>query len=751
MPKLPYINTEKWIAYAVSACILFFNITHAKQATAMVPIVDGWAVLNRIMHFKLGEISWDQYLLGPHGAHLHSVVYFVALLDFNFAGGQQKIMQAISLSATVLFCFFIIRILIRQGLEIGKNPFLLSLVAAATAAVLSNIIDYETLLHPFQVVLSLARLTYIVLLWALIKGVIERNIPLYIATIIFSIVAVSFHGSGHIFAICVILTHLLAWRNGWWLAASTTPLLSVLLLQSYYSPEGGELSQIYNVVNIHSLSLFFPAVFAYFASPLRLFLPIIGDPATLLIGFVLLCSTVGLTTITIINILNLRSWLQRILWKKPRAPETRRQPEGEMIFFAIVGMFVLISAVAAALFWIIRTKDGTFDEAPYRYVLGSARYGSFASLSYVMIMAACLRATITGKKGSPFRFPDGLSETVTLVLLTSALWSSYRVIQIYDFDDQLNYAAAGISIGLSPIQPEAEVVWPGAKGDWYWKTELPKTVAYLRAVGKGVWHSLPEIGAKGEIFDTTHIISNVDRLPVVSDKNLGRCAFTGKISSKDFNFSKMSLLLPVVTSDGIVNGYAVLTRQSSDQSERLIKGFVLCPLGYREDVTLFLAPAMKVPQNMHFDVQAFGRSVGERAISPLSDMKGEFHCALESESAALSDILVITIRNLSAFDWRFGEGRFPLRIGVHFLKLDGTLLLDEGFRFPDDPVIMRNSSITIRFPLAELSLKRIAEDQREVIANIGLVQDGYAWFEPLNCKVMIRRIAGSRGVQFKQL
>lgn len=110
-------QTTKRIAYIVALAVFIINLTLAMQATSMLPIVDGWAVLNRIMHYNFGELSWDQYLFRPHGAHLHFIVYAVAWLDYHFFDGQQKLMQAVSLGATALFCLIIVTLIIRQGLR----------------------------------------------------------------------------------------------------------------------------------------------------------------------------------------------------------------------------------------------------------------------------------------------------------------------------------------------------------------------------------------------------------------------------------------------------------------------------------------------------------------------------------------------------------------------------------------------------------------------------------------------------------
>jgi len=733
------LNATKWIAYSAALGVLVFNLTLAVQSMPMVPFGDGWGILNRIMHFDFGELSWDQYLFRPHGAHLHSIVFLIAWLDFHFAGGQQELMRILSLGATSLFSAFFVVLLIREGLRSRTPMPVVALATATTVAILTGIADYETMLHPFQVVLSVARLSYIVLLWVLIIALIDQKRWIYFISIALSMLAVSFHGSGYIFAICVILAHVLACRNRWWMAVCLLPLLACIIIQTHYSQGGTELTQLSSIINKRALLAFPPAVFAYFASPLWLLYSKIGGPAILLIGFVLFSITITLTVIAVIKVLGLRSWSPSTLWEEIVRSRIGKQPEKELVLFSILGMFIMLTSVAAALFWIVRTNAPGLDRLPYLYILHSGRYGAYAGLAYVMFIAAILRFTGRAIKGTAW-LNEGLGTVILILLLLVAVWSSRRESMSYDNDDRLHIAVAGISLGMSPTQSEVEAVWPGANKDGYWATELPLTVTHYRAEYKGVWNNLPTLGAKGGAFYAGHLINNVKRLAVATDTNPGRCGFSGTISAEAGNYRKLSLLLPVATSDGTINGYAALTRQSSGQPDRLVKGFVLCPKGAGENTPLFLAHDIQAtpPQNITFD----SRSIGMRAIVPLSDMKGNLLCALESKrrTAVLSDTLVLTIRNNSDFDWKLGVGKFPLRVGVHLYNLDGTLLRgDDGFRVPTDAYITSNGSVEIRFPLDGLSLKGIAEGQREVAAEFGLVQDGHAWFSGLSCKMVLRK------------
>jgi putative flippase GtrA len=156
-----------------------------------------------------------------------------------------------------------------------------------------------------------------------------------------------------------------------------------------------------------------------------------------------------------------------------------------------------------------------------------------------------------------------------------------------------------------------------------------------------------------------------------------------------------------------------------------------------------------------FSAAQLDRGNGEKPISPLSDMQGEFRCVIASSTPvdAGNDILVLTIANNSDFDWKFNQGNFPLQVGVHLRSLDGTLLrFDDGLRLStgtpgyvtgkitqSEPLsIPRGTEGQIRFPLSKIDLKGIGKDHQDLVADFRMVQDGHAWFEHLGCKVIIK-------------
>jgi hypothetical protein len=129
--------------------------------------------------------------------------------------------------------------------------------------------------------------------------------------------------------------------------------------------------------------------------------------------------------------------------------------------------------------------------------------------------------------------------------------------------------------------------------------------------------------------------------------------------------------------------------------------------------------------------------LGQTTIAQLSDMHGKMNCKVEpGNKDDGADTLVLTIKNESIFDWRLGDGSFPIRIGVHIRQPDGHLLQwDDGYRVPSSAYINQGTSHTIRMQLNTLPLSTEERGKGPLVAEFALVQDGNAWFGNINCLV----------------
>ena len=135
------------------------------------------------------------------------------------------------------------------------------------------------------------------------------------------------------------------------------------------------------------------------------------------------------------------------------------------------------------------------------------------------------------------------------------------------------------------------------------------------------------------------------------------------------------------------------------------------------------------------------RGSGEKAIQPLTDMKGQMLCGIVAGAAVGSqnDTVLLTLKNKSDFDWYLDRGNLPLRIGMHLHKTDGTLIRwDDGFRLQTDAYVKHGSSVELDLPLSSLDLKTGVEKNATIAIEFALVQDGHAWFSPISCNIAVR-------------
>jgi putative flippase GtrA len=135
------------------------------------------------------------------------------------------------------------------------------------------------------------------------------------------------------------------------------------------------------------------------------------------------------------------------------------------------------------------------------------------------------------------------------------------------------------------------------------------------------------------------------------------------------------------------------------------------------------------------------RGYGEKAIQPLTDMKGQILCGIETGAtvASQNDTILLTLKNQSTFDWYLQRGKLPIRIGMHLRKPDGTLIRwDDGFRVPADMHVKHDNSVELSFPLNSLDLKTGVERNATIAIEFTLVQDGHAWFSPISCSSLVR-------------
>jgi hypothetical protein len=148
---------------------------------------------------------------------------------------------------------------------------------------------------------------------------------------------------------------------------------------------------------------------------------------------------------------------------------------------------------------------------------------------------------------------------------------------------------------------------------------------------------------------------------------------------------------------------------------------------------------------------------GDRIIASGAEMKGSITCRLVDSSSTNQggEAIDMKITNDTDFDWEFNRGNYPIGIGVHVRRPDGEMLRwDSGFRAVLDNTtevsmghemrrevspLLAGGTREIRVPLSSLELAQIKSNDRSIIADFRMVQDGNAWFENLGCEVPVER------------
>lgn len=117
-------------------------------------------------------------------------------------------------------------------------------------------------------------------------------------------------------------------------------------------------------------------------------------------------------------------------------------------------------------------------------------------------------------------------------------------------------------------------------------------------------------------------------------------------------------------------------------------------------------------------------------------MKGKLSCGVDAGKS----LVHLTLHNQTDFDWVLGgAGPYPLRIGLFSLKrADGKVLRDPGLRASARGTVPRGSSATFRQPISGLMPSGVAEEPREVEAELVVAQEGHAWFNAISCRVRFK-------------
>ncbi|NVZ72985.1 hypothetical protein [Pseudomonas costantinii] len=532
--------------------IVAINIFIAARYTSVSSLVDGWAVWNRVMLLNFNEMSFIDYLLNFFGAHPHSIVMLLAWLDYHVGSANQVILSIALYASVAAFALFCTQRFLVWAKKVNAPGYGIILGGAAIALLATTLADQQVMTIPFQAVLAISRLSYIVLLWALIRSLRnDSNSHLSVVTIL-SCFAVTFHGAGPIFALLFIAIHCMMYKGAWRFLTGLAPLASSMTHAYFYRP-GGELNNLTSLISLDGLTSISKALFGYFASILLPLLGILSEQTILIIGAVVFLFTALFACYCLFSLIIGR-------FKKAETQPT----DDEKLFAGIMSVFILLSGAAAAILMTVRVGPDS-----YKATLSSSRYIAYSLLSYALIICVLVQSLNKKHLANIFK--------VSGVVLIGAvgLYPTLVFKNNYSFDIELNKSIAAISVGISPLVHPADAIWPSAKDDWYWVNSLPETVSYLKEEKLGPWSNLPDLHQiyMGKKKPTEIKTSSLSKMPLSCNGDIFQ--FSGTLPAPARSQFSRSRIITLLDDRNKVVGFAVQTSPENKTDGAVVQGYIV--------------------------------------------------------------------------------------------------------------------------------------------------------------------------------
>jgi hypothetical protein len=155
-----------------------------------------------------------------------------------------------------------------------------------------------------------------------------------------------------------------------------------------------------------------------------------------------------------------------------------------------LSLLVCASSLSVAVLWIGRARifGSSLGMPPHFAVLTSSRYAAFSSAALMvllfMVMNMKRRGLALSIGGALFTLCAG---SAGIAIVCTNRVRPYGI-------EQMEVAATGLLMGMSPVDNETVVVWPGVHDDSYWPNELRRTAAYIRSAGISYAYRMPLLG-----------------------------------------------------------------------------------------------------------------------------------------------------------------------------------------------------------------------------------------------------------------
>lgn len=534
------------LAVLAAALVVFVALISA-HATAWfpVPFVDGWPAYHRLMNYMQGAFDLKTYLLTPHGAHLHSIIYLLYLTDMPL-GGRQLVPHFASVAATAAFSILMCALIYRAGAT-RLGPVRASIAAAGSLVAVATLCI--EILHPFQAVLTVSKLAYAAAFTGYAYALPKEKHGLHAALLAVSCVLVTFHGSGLLFAAIVLFQHLAIGRSWFVQALGAVPLMASFLFNWTWLPPGdSELRSVLNVLGdlsllrVASLGL---ATSAYYAAPFSSISPF-GQFSSLIL------TLVGGSVGAVATIYSLRVLLR---WRRATTSE---------LALASIGLFVGLSAASAAITWEARGLLGLNPNgSSYVTVASVSRYGALAVSAYAICFLVILSL--------PRRWLP-LGSAMFVALLGLLLVSDRQALSHHrDFVSKTNLAGAALLMEGGPISVEVEPwIWPGVRQERFWPDQIKKVVRLMIDRNIGLAYGLPPL----RLPATGWLQVRITDFSANATSMHGICAVTGRIPAIPRGFLNQPQIAAISDVNGTVLGYAGLPVVRARATE--VDGYMLC-------------------------------------------------------------------------------------------------------------------------------------------------------------------------------
>lgn len=499
------ISGNKLATYVVAVITLLVLMTPILSVLSPVQYVDGIPLLDRIIHLKLGSVSFFHYLFEQHGNSMHPLVYGVGLLDsllFHDIPILQSTLMAVGLFFTA---FTVIKTLFDE-----KRPAICNLLLCIFICILiAGGLTYELYL-PFQIVLTVTRLLYILIFLALVNCIQSNQFGVrYALVVFFACICAPLHGMGIMFSAAFVVMHIFYIHNWKRVAVSFLPFLITITIHLSFNSGFGEVSHTKSPFLLTHLYDFIKCLFAYWWSPFGM-LGISQKFAVAIGGLVFLFVLVKLLW-TFLLAYGLNKKL-KFLPKNIRDKVFEySKPEKFLTALIAVSFFACVSA---AMFTAARIEFiPSIAENPARYTSSCTRYSCFSVMPYIYLIWI-----FTENRYKMFRFTSVKSAVLCLIFIILIPFNGKMTSDMIKLNKKLDYAATGILTGVPATTSVTNIIWPEYQGDWYWKDEVPNLLNYYKANYGYIWYGLPQVGNSVPSGQPTQYLSNVVTAPYENEK-----------------------------------------------------------------------------------------------------------------------------------------------------------------------------------------------------------------------------------------